>query len=91
MISFRTLFFLKRKKYSDMLNMKALVGIRIIFIGKEFEDECSGCSLLERNLYQYGVHAKIIVFCKTYITVHGVHEMHIGCTGCTGCMGCSEV
>ena len=28
----------KTKKYSDMLNMKALVGIRIIFImGKEFE------------------------------------------------------
>ena len=25
-------------------------------------DECSGYSLLERNLYQYGVHAKIIVF-----------------------------
>ena len=24
------------KKYSDMLNMKALVGIRIIFMGKEF-------------------------------------------------------
>ena len=39
-------------------------------------DECSGCSLLERNLYQYGVHAKIIVFCKTYNTVHGVPEVH---------------
>ena len=25
------------EKYSDMLNMKALVGIRIIFMGKEFE------------------------------------------------------
>ena len=25
------------KKYSDMLNMKALVGIRIIFMRKEFE------------------------------------------------------
>ena len=25
------------KKYSDMLNMKALVGIRIILMGKEFE------------------------------------------------------
>ena len=25
------------KKYSDMLNMKALVGIRIVFMGKEFE------------------------------------------------------
>ena len=25
------------RKYSDMLNMKALVGIRIIFMGKEFE------------------------------------------------------
>ena len=40
-------------------------------------DECSGCSLLERNLYQYGVHAKIIVFCKTYNTL-------ILCAGCTG-------
>ena len=28
---------LPSKKYSDMLNMKALVGIRIIFMGKEFE------------------------------------------------------
>ena len=26
-----------KEKYSDMLNMKALVGIRIIFLGKEFE------------------------------------------------------
>ena len=25
------------KKYSDMLNMKALAGIRIIFMGKDFE------------------------------------------------------
>ena len=25
------------KKYSDMLNMKALVGIRIILMGKEYE------------------------------------------------------
>ena len=25
------------EKYSDMLNMKALVGIRIIFMGKELE------------------------------------------------------
>ena len=25
------------QKYSDMLNMKALVGIRIVFMGKEFE------------------------------------------------------
>ena len=25
------------KKYSDMLNMKALVGVRIILMGKEFE------------------------------------------------------
>ena len=35
-------------------------------------DECSGCSLIERNWYQYGVHA-IIVFCKAYDTVHKVH------------------
>ena len=28
----------KKKKYSDMLNMKALVGIRIVFMGKEFDD-----------------------------------------------------
>ena len=28
---------LKCQKYSDMLNMKALVGIRIIFMGKEFK------------------------------------------------------
>ena len=27
----------EKEKYSDMLNMKALVGIRIIFMGKEFE------------------------------------------------------
>ena len=46
-----------------MLNMKALVGIRIMFMGKGLNDECSDCSLLERNLYQYGVHAKLIVFC----------------------------
>ena len=26
----------ENQKYSDMLNMKALVGIRIIFMGKEF-------------------------------------------------------
>ena len=26
-----------KEKYSDMLNMKALVGIRIIFMGKDFE------------------------------------------------------
>ena len=38
-------------------------------------DECLGCSLLEKNWYQYGVHAKIIVFCKTYNTVHGVPEV----------------
>ena len=25
------------QKYSDMLNMKALVGIRIVFMGKEFK------------------------------------------------------
>ena len=27
----------KKEKYSDMLNIKALVGIRIVFMGKEFE------------------------------------------------------
>ena len=48
-----------------MLNMKALVGIRIFLWVKSLTDECSGCSLLERNLCQYGVHAKIIVLCKT--------------------------
>ena len=57
--------------------MKALVGIRIIFWVKNLNDECSGYSLLERNLSQYGVHAKIIVFCKTYNTVHGVHGVHM--------------
>ena len=34
-------------------------------------DECSDCSLLERNLYQCGVHAKVIVFCKTYRCARG--------------------
>ena len=40
---------------------------------KSLNDECSGCSLLEMNFHQYGVHAKIIgfFFCKTYNTVHG--------------------
>ena len=69
------IFNLDFKKYSDMLNMKALVGIRIIFWVNSLNDEWSGCSLLERNLYQYGVHAKIIVFCKTYNSVPGVPEV----------------
>ena len=28
---------IESQKYSDMPNMKALVGIRIIYMGKEFE------------------------------------------------------
>ena len=56
-----------------MLNMK---GLELFLWVKSVNDECSGCSLLERNLYQYGVHAKkIIVFCKTYDRVPGVHRV----------------
>ena len=39
---------------------------------KSLNDECSDCSLLERNWYQYVVHAKIIVFCG----VRGVRGVH---------------
>ena len=37
------------KKYSDMLKMKALIGLSY---------QCSGCSIFERNLNQYGAHAQ---------------------------------
>ena len=42
---------------------------------KSLNDECFGCSLIERNLNQYVVLAKITVFCKTYNTdAHGAQR-----------------
>ena len=57
---------------------KRSYGVELFVRVKSLNDECFGCSLLQRNLYQYGVHAKIIVFCK----------MCTGCAGCAGCTGC---
>ena len=64
------------KKYSDMLNMKALVGIRIAFMGKEFEWWVFWLFFIRKEFISVWSTCKNYCFFKTYNTVHGVHGVH---------------
>ena len=61
-----------------MLNMKALVGIRIVFMGKEFEWWVCWLFIIRKDFIS------VWSTCKTYSTmhkVHGVHGVHGGLRG----------
>ena len=77
------------KKYSDMLNMKALVGIRIILMGKEYEWWVFWLFFIRKEFIS------VWSTCKNYCFFA---KLIILCTRCTGflkcgkrCTGCTEV
>ena len=59
------------QKYSDMLNMKALVGIRIAFMGKDFEWWVFWLFFIRKEFISVWSTCKIIVFWKTYRVAQG--------------------